>query len=252
MSSDIIRAKNVFTTRTGGISTEDYSSLNLGSNRGDDPDKVRENYRRLCGLFNVGENDAVVTKQVHGNTVKIVTGRDRHECMSSVPYEADGIVTGEKNLLILCFTADCVPALLWDKNGIAAAAIHCGWRSSVSDILKNAVDAMESLGSSADNICCALGPAIGKCCFECDRDVTDAIDGYIGSGSEAAYERKGEKFFVDLRLANKIRLLQLGLKEENIDVSDECTMCGHDKYWSHRYTVRHGLNRGSQAAGIML
>ena len=54
---------------------------------------------------------------------------------------------------------------------------------------------------------------------------------------------------VDLRAANALRLIQLGVLPENIDISDECTYCCHDKYWSHRYT--HG-QRGSQAALIVL
>lgn len=250
MCSDKIQARHGFTTRFGGVSTGDFASLNLGSNRGDDPEAVRENYRRICAAFGAGIDDCAVTKQVHGAEVRIVTEEDKHVCLSPVPYEADGIVTAVKGLPIFCFVADCVPVLLHDPVNSVAAAVHCGWRSSVADILGNALEKMGSLGAKPENVCAAMGAAIGKCCFETDDDVPRAIDAYIGADAVGCYTQRSDgKYMVDLRLANKKRLLQLGLKEENIDLSEECTYCSHDKYWSHRYTKG---KRGSQGAVIVL
>lgn len=254
MKSGLIEAVHGFSTRFGGVSEGDYASLNFGSNRGDDPAAVAGNYSRWCEtVFGVGKNGACVTKQVHGNVVKTVTESDCHECMGEVPYEADGLVTGIKGLPIFCFTADCVPALLWDAEGSAAAAVHCGWKSSVADILGNAVVSMETLGAEAQNIRAALGPAIGRCCFETDADVPEAISLWLGGDTAGLWdEAPGGKYMVDLRAANARRLMQLGLAPENIDVSGECTFCSHEKYYSARYTGRHGLQRGSLCAGIML
>ena len=250
MTSSVIGARHAFTTRFGGVSGGIWSSLNLGSNRGDDPEAVRENYRRVCALMGAGIDDAAVTKQVHGNVVRTVTEEDRHVCMSRVPYEADGLVTAVRDLPLMCFTADCVPALLCETDAGVIAAVHCGWRSSVGDILKNAVEAMEALGAGREKICCALGPAIGRCCFETDDDVPDAVTAYLGGDTAGLFVRRADgKTLVDLRAANARRLLQLGLRAENIDVSEECTVCRHDKYWSHRYTKGR---RGSQAAAIVL
>ena len=215
MTSSVIGTRHAFTTRYGGVSEGIFSSLNLGSNRGDDPAAVRENYRRVCALMGVGVDGAVVT-----------------------------------NLPLLCFTADCVPALLCDSVHGVAAAVHCGWRSSVGDILGNAVAAMTALGARPESICCALGPAIGSCCFETDDDVPAAIETWLQGDTAGLFRRRGDgKTLVDLRLANARRLLQLGLSQANVDISDECTYCSHDKYWSHRYTKGQ---RGSQAAAIVL
>ena len=250
MTSSVIGVPHAFTTRYGGVSDGIFSSLNLGSNRGDDPEHVRENYRRVCALMGVGIDEAAVTKQVHGNVVRVVTERDRHVCMSAVPYEADGLVTSVRSLPLMCFTADCVPVLLCDSAHGVIAAVHAGWRSSVSDILGNAVKEMCALDARKENLCAALGPAIGKCCFETDDDVPAAVAVYLGGETEGLFVRRGDgKTLVDLRGANKRRLLQLGLREENIDVSDECSFCSHEKYWSHRYTKGQ---RGSQAAAIVL
>lgn len=250
MTSSVIGTPHAFTTRYGGASRGIFASLNLGSNRGDEPEAVRENYRRVCALMGAGVDDAAVTKQVHGATVRIVTEGDRHVCLSPVPYEADGIVTACRGLPLLCFTADCVPVLLCDAEHGVIGAVHCGWCSSVGDILKNAVEAMESLGAARETLCAALGPAIGKCCFETDDDVPEAIERYLGGETQGLFVRRADgKTLVDLRGANKRRLMQLGLAQEQIDVSDECTYCSHDKYWSHRYTKGQ---RGSQAAAIVL
>ena len=250
MRSSLIAAKHAFTTRFGGVSGGEFESLNLGSNRGDDPACVRENFRRVCALFGVDENGACVTNQVHKNDVRIVTGADRHICLGPVPYEADGLVTAEKGLPIFCFTADCVPVLLHDPAAGVAGAIHCGWRSSVQDILAVALRQMASLGARPENIRAAIGPAIGRCCFETDDDVPSAIEAWLGGDTAGLFDPgPGTKTLVDLRLANARRLRQLGVPAENLDISDECTRCSHEKYWSHRYTK--GL-RGSQASAIML
>ncbi len=250
MTSDKLGTHHAFTTRYGGVSGGAFYSLNLGSNRGDDPGDVRENYRRVCALMGAGIDECVVTNQVHGNVVRTVTEDDRHVCMSRVPYEADGIVTNVRGLPVMCFVADCVPALLWDGESGVIAAVHCGWRSSVLDILSETVEKMRALGARPENIHAAMGAAIGRCCFETDDDVPQAVEKYLGGDVDGLFDRRPDgKTMVDLRAANARRLIQLGLDGENIDISDECTVCSHDKYWSHRYTKGH---RGSQAAAIVL
>ena len=249
MRSTLLPARHAFTTRFGGVSTGEWATLNLGSNRGDDPAAVRENYRRVTALFGADIDGCCVTKQVHGTEVRVVTEADRHVCMSAVPYEADGLVTAVPGLPIFCFTADCVPVLLCDAQAGVAAGVHGGWRNSVGDILGEALGKMRALGAAPERICAAIGPAIGSCCFETHRDVPDAIEAWLGDTEGLIEDRPGGKYLVDLRGANARRLRQLGVPAAQIDVSEECTFCRHDKYWSHRWT--HG-RRGSQAAGIVL
>lgn len=266
MSSDRLPFRHMFTTRYGGVSTGHLATLNLIGGHGDRPENIRENFTRVAALLGKGPDDCCVTKQVHGNVVRIVTKADRHVCLSEVPYEADGIVTAEPGLPIFCFTADCVPVLLCDPVHSVVGAIHCGWRSSTADILGNAVAAMCALGAEPHDISAAIGPAIGACCFETHSDVPEAIEAWLGKEEAAPYFRpKPEddpnlsfnisnltlerKFLVDLRGANACRLRQLGLSEDRIDISEECTFCSHDKYWSHRYTKGQ---RGGQAACIMI
>ncbi len=251
MSAPVISLRHGFSTRFGGVSTGMLESLNLGSNRGDKPENLLENYRRLGEALGFDHLNMALTHQVHGNTVRTVTQRDAHIFGTPVPYEADGIVTDVPGLALICFSADCVPVLLCDtKNGVAGA-IHCGWRSSVADILGQAVSAMTALGAEAEALCAAIGPAIGYCCFEVGSEVIEAAESYVGTldGICRPNPQSGGKYFLDLREANARRLVQLGLRRENIAVSTECTVCSHDKYWSHRYTRGQ---RGVQGAVIML
>lgn len=250
MVSDVLSSKHMFTTRRGGVSTGIWDSWNFGENRGDDIECVKENYRRAGEIFGVSKDDFVVTKQVHGTEVRIVTESDRNVIGEKSAKDADGLITTVKGQPILIYIADCVPVLMEDAEAGVIAAVHCGWKSSVADILGVAVNKMCSLGAKRENIHAAIGASIGKCCFECDDDVPEAVEKYLGGDTEGLFEIKANgKTHVDLRGANERRLLQLGLKKENIDISTECTVCNQDKYWSHRGT--NGV-RGSMAAVIML
>lgn len=252
MTAPVIEAKHAFSTRLGGISTGGLASLNLGFGRGDSAETVLENYRRLGAALGIDAFSAAFTQQVHGAEVRIVTDADRCAPDHHAPCSSDGLVTDVRGLPLFCFTADCVPALLHDKRHGVIGAVHCGWRSSVADILGAALGKMASLGARPEDVHAALGPAIGTCCFETDGDVPDALRAWLGADAEECIfaGRAEGKFQVDLRGANARRLVQLGLRPENIAVSGECTMCSHDKYWSHRY-VRGGV-RGSQCAVITL
>lgn len=251
MTAPTIQAVHGFTTRWGGVSRGDLDSLNLGENRGDEPENVRQNYAAVLEALGLPQQALCFTKQVHGCDVRVVTDDDRRDIFTPFLYEADGIVSKVRGLPLICFTADCVPALLCDHEAGVAAAVHCGWRSTVQDILGVAVGKMQALGAKPQNICAAIGPGIEMCCFETDAEVPEAIGRLLEGDSDGVFFAVGDtgKFMVDLKETDRRRLLQLGLKDANISLSDECTACNCDKYWSHRRT---NGNRGSQAALIVV
>ncbi len=253
LTSTVIPVPHGFTTRLGGVSTGYLSSLNLGEHRGDVPENVRENYRRLGTALGFDPETLCFPRQVHETTVLYARPEMRHALFDEIPYTADGLVTDLPGQPILCFTADCVPVLLCDPAARVIAAVHCGWRSSVGDILGRALEKMCALGAVPERVCAAIGPAIGPCCFETGPEVPAALTAWLGQAAAAPFIRpepgKNAKFLVDLKAANGSRLQQLGLAPQNIDISPVCTMCQPDLYWSHRFT--HG-DRGSQAAVIFL
>ena len=252
LTAPTVGARHAFTTRVGGVSTGDQAGLNLSVHRDGSFANVAENYRRLGEATCIDLSRLARTKQVHGNTVRTVTAADVLDLATEVPYEADGLVTNIPGLALICYTADCVPVLLADETHQVVAAVHCGWRSSVSDILRVALEAMAALGAAPETTAAAIGPAISRCCFEVGGEVTEAVDRYLGGDSAGLYDpvpgREG-KYLLDLKAANARRLAQLGLPAELIAVSGDCTFCLPEKYWSHRYTKGR---RGNQGAIIVL
>lgn len=240
-----------FSTRVGGVSTGIFESLNLGHRRGDDPERVRENYRRFCAATGTDETSIVMTNQVHGNVVKVVTQADvKPDLLAPTPFEADGLATNVPGVTLCIFSADCIPVLLFDPDKKAAAAVHAGWRGTAAAIAAAAVETMaRAFGSAPASVRAAIGPGIGPCCFETDGDVPGAMLDALGGLARAHITRAGEKYHVDLKAINKAVLLAAGVAEAHIDVSGACTCCQHERYWSHRYT---GGVRGSQAAVIAL
>ena len=244
-------AVHAFSTRLGGVSAGIYASLNLGSTRGDDPDCVRENYRRFFQAAGADLTQVAMSNQVHGDVVRPVTSADRkRDLYDPEGYEADGLVTDLPGVSLVIFGADCLPILLYDPVRRVAAACHAGWRGTALGIAQRAVEKMGFYGSRPEDIRAAIGPGIAKCCFETHEDVPNAMTEAMGAAALSSIEvLPTGKFHVDLKGLNAKRLESAGLAPEHIAVSADCTCCLPEKYWSHRYT--HG-ERGSQAAMIAI
>jgi len=251
LTSPLLETPHGFSTRVGGVSAGIFKSLNLGHRRGDDPERVRENYRRFCAATGTDDHSIVMTNQVHGNAVKVVTAADvKTDLLAPTPFEADGLATNVPGVALCIFSADCVPVLLFDPVKRAAAAVHAGWRGTAAVIAAVAVETLErEFGSCPADLRAAVGPAIGKCCFETDSDVPAAMEAALGGLALPFMARAGEKWQLDLKAINAAILARAGLSPERIDVSEACTCCQHQRFWSHRFTKGE---RGSQAAVIML
>ncbi|MBQ7557316.1 MAG: peptidoglycan editing factor PgeF [Lachnospiraceae bacterium] len=242
---------HAFSTRLGGVSKGIFATMNLGMNRGDDAAAVKVNWDIFLDAAGISRKEFVCGRQVHGNHVHVAGSSDLRPAYGEGELiEADGYVTNEKRVPLAIFTADCVPLLMEDSENGVVAAVHCGWRSTVSDIEGEAVSKMAELGAVPDRIRAALGPAIDGCCFEVGPEVKDAVEELLKEDCSDLYEeRTGGKYLLNLRGVVKRRLIRLGLRSENIELVGGCTMCHPDKYWSHRVT--HG-ERGSMASVIEL
>ena len=240
-----------FSTRLGGVSKPPFDALNLGVGRGDDEEAVLENYRRFCGALSVDPQRVVLSKQVHETTVRVCHSLDAGKGLFSPrDYTADALVTGEENLPLVVFSADCGIILLYDPVQQAIGAVHAGWRGCAAGIVEKTVQTMQDVFSSdPSHIVAAIGPCIGQCCFETDSDVPDAMRAALGADAESYLEKRGAKWHVDLAGLNRQWLLRAGLLSEHIDTCGLCTACHTELFWSHRKT---GEARGAQIAMISL
>lgn len=247
LSSSLLRGTGCvshgFSTRLGGVSRPPFDSLNLGHLRGDAADLVEENFRLFCSAAGTDPTRRVKNRQIHTDLVRRVSAPDP----AGQVHEGDGLVTDVPGLCLTVFTADCVPLLLCDPRRRCIAAVHSGWRSTAMTIAQRAVETMvDHYGCRPEDILAAIGPSIGPCCFETDRDVPDAMPRWA-----APHIRPlgGQRWRVDLKAIVALTLERCGLARAHMDVSDHCTACRPDLYWSHRMV---GPERGSMAAMIQL
>ena len=243
---------NGFSTRVGGVSPPPWDSLNLGASYGDQPERVAENFRRFCGAVGTDADALVKNHQVHGDLVRPVTRADVLPSPGAPgTVEADGLITRTPGLCLTVFSSDCIPVLLCDPRKKVAAAVHAGWRGCAAGIVEKTVREMvRLLGARPERILAAVGPCIGKCCFETDGDVPEAMRASaLGPEAEPYLERRGPKYHVDLAGLNRQWLLHAGVAPEHIDICGLCTACRPDLFWSHR---KMGEARGAQVAVICL
>ena len=246
LTAEGITAAHCFTTRFGGVSEGSQSSLNLAIGRGDSLENVEKNLAILGSALNFDPKKLVMTMQIHSDIVRVVTEADcAGPCHRSYP-QCDGLVTATPGVALLIFTADCTPLLFHDPVTGAVGAAHAGWRGTAQAIGARVVEAMvNNFGSRPEDIRAAIGPNIGMCHFETDADVPEAMIAAYGEEANAYIQKKGEKYFLDLKAINALSLRRAGVK--HIEISDACTMCEPHRFWSHRVTRGE---RGSQGAVI--
>ena len=148
-----IPVRHAFTTKFGGVSTGACESLNLGFNRGDELENVRENYRLLGEALGVDETRMTLTKQIHDTQVSVVTedkvGMGLHRPME---WQSDAIVTALADTPIIGFYADCVVTLLYDPATHTAGVCHSGWRGMAAGILPKLDDPVGFPGAGTAGI----------------------------------------------------------------------------------------------------
>lgn len=246
LTAQNIPVPHCFTTRYGGVSTGSQASLNLAIGRGDSPENVEQNLRLLGSALGFAPEKLVLTRQTHSDIVRVVTEADCNGFFHRDYPECDALVTNTPGVSLLVFTADCTPLLFHDPVTGAVGAAHAGWRGTYQAIGAKTVEAMvKSFGCDPKNIRAAIGPNIAQCHFETDADVPDAMLEAFGEEVRPFIEKRGAKYHLDLKAINGLILRRAGVG--HIEISDACTYCQSDRFWSHRVTKGE---RGSQGAVI--
>lgn len=234
LKSDLLANNGInhcFTAKCGGLSCGTVKGLNLGFRVGDDTAAVTGNYKLVAEDMGFQYERITAGRQTHSANIRIIYEEDAGKGVSreSEFVDVDGLVTNISRLPLVVYYADCVPVLMADKSAGVVAAVHSGWRGTVSGIAGNAVKIMsEQFNAKPENIMAVIGPSIGQCCFETGGEVACEFDDDLVIGCDNG------KFMVDLWKANKRILLQSGLKEDNIEILKICTICNNDMLYSYR------------------
>lgn len=185
----------------------------------------QKNLEGFLKEFNIDPETLVLMKQVHGNTVRTIENR------KPVIEETDGLVSTKKNLFLGVLTGDCVPLILFDHEHEVIGVVHVGYKGILLGVVENAIKKLEESGAYTSHIEVVIGPAIGVCCYNIERDRARDFEKKFG---ESVIEKRNNEQFLNLSKVVKDILLQIGIKKENIFDSDICTSCHNDEYFSYR------------------
>jgi YfiH family protein len=226
-----------------GFSTRraEHNEFTLGPNSSDNP-AIQINRVRFLAAAGMSGWPVLKLKQVHSDIIQNM----KDTWAANEPLEGDAAITQLRGAALGIQTADCVPILIADRQGTAVAAIHAGWRGIASHIAAKSVARLANdYGVAASDLVAVIGPHNAVCCYEVGEEVVEAVN------DPASIVRKPEwtKAHLDQGLANQRQLVEAGIPEEQIIVSNLCTQCRSDLFYSYR---RDSKKDGGKRAGRML
>lgn len=246
--------RHLFSTRIGGVSQGIYASMNLSYFRGDKKEAVDENFRRIAEIFDTTPDKIVCSKQTHTTNVRLVTGRDCGKgVVRPLDYDnVDGLITNEPGILLCTSYADCVPLYFVDTRNRAIGLGHSGWRGTVNRMGEVMLEAMkDAYGTKPEDVLTAIGPSICQDCYEVGQEVAASFKENFSKDWESFLKdgKSAGKYQLNLWEANRRILLNAGIPENHIAVTDLCTCCNSDYLFSHRASQG---KRGNLAAFMEL
>ncbi len=250
--SELDFIRHGFSTRYGGVSDGPYASMNLGFSTGDDPKKVVENFRIFADALEVDFDGMVLSDQDHGVRIRRVKKEDRGKGITrSKDYQGiDGLITKEPGITLITQHADCVPLFFADPVQGAVGMAHAGWRGTWRAMAKEMVGEMKKhFDTDPGDLYVGIGPSIGPCCFEVEDDVLAKMR-ELTDWKEAFVTDQGKgKYRINLWQLNRRILQSAGVRTDRIFVTDICTKCHPEAFFTHRV---HGSQRGSLAGMIAI
>ena len=196
----------------------------------------RDEIRKILqGMSDYQFRKIINPRQTHTNNVVVIN----EDNLDSELQDVDGVITKLKGVALTIATADCQSIILYDKKNEVIGNIHSGWKGTLNKILNNGINLMiKEFSSNVEDIIVCIGPSIMGCCFEVDKDVVDMFTNNFDDIEE--FIKLGEvkdgkqKYYIDTIGINKRELINLGILEENIYLSNVCTKCSSDTYYSYR------------------
>lgn len=246
--------RHAFSTRLGGVSEGPYATMNFSFTRGDDPRAVQENYTRMARALGVKKERMTLTWQTHTTNVRVVSEEDEGKgIVKDRDYrDVDGLVTNRPGVTLVTFFADCVPLYFVDTRNRAIGLSHSGWRGTVNRMGRETLSVMKrEFQTDPRDVVACIGPSICQDCYEVGPEVIEEFRKEFSPvyHDRLFYEKPNGKYQLNLWGANRIVLMEAGVPEENISVTDICTHCNPDLLFSHRTSAD---KRGNLCAFLCL
>jgi YfiH family protein len=197
-------AQHLFTTRQLELRASDAAWAAAAASLGAAPERVMR------------------VKQVHSNVVRVLKRGEFAAASSNDRPDGDAIVSNEPGLVLAVVVADCVPILLADRKGGAAAAVHAGWRGTCAGVAPAAVKRLAGeFGTRPGDLIAAIGPSIGPDDYEVGEPLVDAFKNAGHSPEDLArwFIRRASRLHLDLWTANHDQLVAAGVSPDRIFTS---------------------------------
>ncbi|MCL2457500.1 MAG: polyphenol oxidase family protein [Desulfobulbus sp.] len=207
-------------TCAGGASQAPFASLNLGYRVGDAARRVLDNRARARDVL--GLRHLVSVRQVHGD--RILRVDPTH--LDTEPEGYDALISPLPGIGVLIQQADCQAVLLEAPEAKVVAAVHCGWRGSVLDLIGKTIHCLRiEYGAEPAGLLAAISPSLGPCCAE-----------FIHYRQELpawmhAFQVRPHHF--DFWAISRKQLLDAGVLAHHIDTAGLCTRC-NPQFFSYR------------------
>lgn len=228
---------HAFSTRLGGISRGPFESLNLGNpseqSIQDSTENISENYRRLQKAIGCESRRRYLSHQVHGSCVvdtRTSTVTDTIHGGIEIG-QADALSSDDPETLVSVRVADCVPVLLADRITGQVAAVHAGWRGVIAGVVLEALKRF----NRPSNVLAAIGPSISIDAFEVGIEVFRSFESVFGRNTPGRPSPRGPDYaHLDLRQCLILQMLDVGVPDKQIDLTDRCTFTHAREFFSHR------------------
>jgi len=240
-----------FFGRQGGVSHNQYESLNAGRGSDDDPENIAQNRALIAGALGTSPDYLLSLSQIHSTHVLIIDAPFKDPPVSSELPKADGLVTKTAGLAISALSADCGPVLLFDPDAKVIGACHAGWRGALAGITTETIKAMCAIGAKRDNIRAVLGPCISQPNYEVGHCFRDDIVAQNESHDRFFEAAPSGKPHFDLKRFILAKLRNQGVTQ--IAALPDCTYGQPEDYFSYRYNTHQGVSGyGRNLSAIML
>ncbi len=214
-------------TRNSGHSNKPFSSLNLSFNVGDNKNHVMQNRQIVSQLLET--KDMIFANQIHGTQTLIFDKKNNPTLkqIDRLPLEGDSMITNINGLFLFIQVADCQSVILYDPEKKVVANIHSGWRGSINNIIGSTIERMQdTFDCRPSDIIAGVSPSLGPCCSEFINHETEIPAKFR--------QYKNDSNYFNFWEISRDQLHKTGVLKNNIQISQICTKCNPDLFFSYR------------------